>query len=171
MQTFILSIIFSILSVFSADKDDWITTKSKESNISFKMPVKNQVLKKELNGITSEVFQTKDLTCVYGIVASKFKDTDFSTQPIDKFYKEMKEGSLTDRSAKLISEITLPYHKMLVKEIKYSIIYNKMEYIYYKRFIFRGNYSYQIVIGAYRRHIHELDANKEKFFNSVNFLE
>lgn len=134
------------------------------------MPNKIQVLKKELNEIKSQVFQTKDLTCVYGIVASKFKDYNFSRQPITDIYKEMKEGSLFEGSAILMNEHSTIYKKMLVKEIKYSTLHQKTEYTYYKRFIFRGNYIYQISIGAMTRHANELDANKEIFFNTINFL-
>lgn len=135
------------------------------------MPVRHQHLNKELNGIQSEIFQTKDLTCVYGIVASNFKKTDFSKQPIEKIYQAMKEGSLLERSAVLKSEQSVAYKKMLVKEIKYSVIRKKKEYIYYKRFIFRKNFSYQISIGAFHRHLNELEANKEIFFNSIDFSE
>lgn len=171
MQYIILSLLFSFLSLFSPDKQQWISTTSLSSNIIFKMPVKHQVLKKELNKIESEVFQTKDLTCVYGIVASKFKNTDFSQQPIEDIYKVMKEGSLVDNSSVLLSEISLPYKKMLIKEIKYSIIRKNKEYIYFKRFIFRKSFVYQITIGAYQRHINELEANKKIFFNSIDFPE
>jgi len=171
MQFILLSVLFSFLSLSSPDNDQWIQTISERSKISFKMPVKHQLLKKELNGIESQVFQTKDLTCVYGIVASEFKNTDFSQQPIDEIYKAMKEGSLLDKSTVLLSEISLPYKKMLIKEIKYSILRKKKEYIYYKRFIFRKSFSYQITIGAYHRHVNELEANKKIFFNSIDFSE
>ena len=171
MQFILLSFIFSFLSLSNPDIDPWIQTSSESSEISFKMPVKHQLLQKELNGIESEVFQTKDLTCVYGIVASKLKNTDFSKQPVDEIYKAMKEGSLIDKSVILLSEISLPYKKMLIKEIKYSIMRKNKEYIYYKRFIFRKSFAYQITIGAYKRHINELEANKKIFFNSIDFSE
>lgn len=159
-----------ISSSLSAQEDKWIEHTSTESKISFRFPNKVQILDRELNNITSKVFQTKDLTCVYGIVASKFKDYNFSKQPITDIYKEMKEGSLFDKSSVLLDEHSTIYNKMLVKEIKYSILHKKMEYIYFKRFIFRENYIYQISIGAMSRHSKELEANKEILFNSINFL-
>lgn len=169
MQYILISFIFSFLTMFSPDKDQWIQTNSDSSKISFKMPIKHQRLEKELNGIQSEVFQTKDLTCVYGIVASKFKNANFSNQPVEQIYKAMKDGSLLEKSATLISENSLAYKRMLIKEIKYSVIREKKEYIYYKRFIFRKSFAYQISIGALHRHINELEANKKIFFNSIDF--
>ncbi len=169
MQYFLLYSIFSFLSLLSPDSKEWIRTKSNTSNISFKMPLKHQHIHSNQNGIQSEIFQTKDLTCVYGIVASKFKNTNFNQQPIDKIYNVMKEGSLLEQSAVLKSEQTVAYQKMLIKEIQYSIVKEKMEYIYYKRFIFRNNFVYQISIGAFNRHLNELEANKDIFFNSIKF--
>lgn len=170
MRLLLVSIILTFSYTLTAQDKGWIEHKSEESKISFKFPNKVQVLNKELNGIKSQVFQTKDLTCVLGIVASKFEKYDFSHEPIADIYKEMKEGSLIDKSAVLLNEHSTIYKRMLVKEIKYSIFYKKMEYTYYKRFIFRGHYIYQISIGAMNRHTKELEAKKEKFFNSITFL-
>lgn len=170
MRIILFSILIFFSSILSAQTEDWIEHKSDVSKISFKMPNKIQILKNELNGFKTQIFQTKDLTCLYGIVASKLEDYDFSHQPVEEFYKGMKEGSLYDTSAILLNEHSTIYKKMLVKEIKYSTLYKRSEYTYFKRFIFRGNYIYQISIGAMSRHANELEANKEKFFNTVIFL-
>ena len=170
MRLLFISIILMFSSTLSAQEKEWIEHKSEESKISFKFPNKVQILNKELNGIKSQVFQTKDLTCIFGIVASRFEKYDFSREPITDIYKEMKEGSLFDKTAVLLNEHSSIYNKMLVKDIKYSILHKKMEYTYYKRFIFRGHYIYQISIGAMNRHTNELEAKKEKFFNTITFL-
>lgn len=171
MRLILLSILICFTSLLNAQSIEWSKHKSEESKISFKMPNKIQILNKELNSIKSQVFQTKDLTCIYGIVASRFKKYNFSKEPINDIYKEMKAGSLYDNSAILLDEHSTIYKKMLVKEIKYSTVHQKTEYTYYKRFIFRGHYIYQISIGAMSRHANELEANKEIFFNTINFLK
>ncbi|MGB5989915.1 MAG: hypothetical protein WBG43_09265 [Marinifilaceae bacterium] len=170
MRLFMLSILLFITSTISAQEKEWTLHKSEECKISFKMPNNVQRLKKENNNIKSDIFQTKDLTCTYGIVASYFDKQNFSRQPIDGLYKEMKKGSLLEDSSILLSEQSCVYQKMLVKEIKYSALFKKMEYIYYKRFFFKGPFIYQISIGGAGRHSRELEANKEIFFNSITFL-
>ena len=66
-------------------------------------------------------------------------------------------------------ENTVPYENMLIKEIEYTIIKDNYEMTYFKRFIFRENYIYQISIGGRTRHSEILKQEKEIFFNSVSF--
>lgn len=169
MRLFMLSIIIFISSSLYAQEKEWTLHKSEKCKISFKMPNYVQHLKKE-NNFKSDIFQTKDLTCTYGIVASYFDKQNFSRQPIEGLYKEMRKGSLLDDSSILLNELSCVYQKMLVKEIKYSCLIKNIEYIYYKRFVFRGPFIYQISIGSAGRHTRELEANKEIFFNSIIFL-
>ena len=58
---------------------------------------------------------------------------------------------------------------MLIKEIEYSIIKDKHEMTYFKRFIFRDNYIYQISIGGLNRYTETLLKQREIFFNSFTF--
>lgn len=170
MRLFIFSILICFTSLVSAQEKEWLKHSSEESKIDFKMPNIIQLINKSNNGIKSQVFQTKDLTCIYGIVASKFENQNFSEQPIDEIYKEMKSGSLLEDAAIFESEQTFVYQKMLIREIKYTTLHKGMEYTYYKRFVFRGSFIYQISIGAATRHTQELEALKEIYFNSIKFL-
>ena len=58
---------------------------------------------------------------------------------------------------------------MLIKEIEYTILKDKYEMTYFKRFIFRENYIYQISIGGRTRHQDIILEEKEIFFNSITF--
>jgi hypothetical protein len=170
MRLFILSILLCLSTLLFAQEKKWIEHKSEVSKISFKMPNELHVYNKENNGIKTTIFQAKDLTCMYGVVASFFGKQDFTHQPIDEIYKEMKEGSLLEDAAIFVSEQTCVYQRMLVKEMKYTTLHKGMEYTYYKRFIFRGSFIYQISISAATRHTQELEAQKEIYFNSFTFL-
>lgn len=60
---------------------------------------------------------------------------------------------------------------MLIKEIEYTILKDKYEMTYFKRFIFRENYIYQISIGGRTRHQDVILKEKEIFFNSITFKD
>lgn len=141
--------------------------------ISFLFPNGAQHLKKETNGILSDIYQTKDLACVLGVVCS-----DFSNQKIElnrentlALYEQLKNGSVDMETAILKNERTVPYENMLIKEIEYSIIKDNYEMTYFKRFIFRENMVYQITIGARTRLLDILQKERDIFFNSVYFPE
>lgn len=141
--------------------------------ISFLFPNGAQHLKKETNGILSDIYQTKDLACVLGVVCS-----DFSNQKIGlnrentlALYEQLKNGSVDMETAILKNERTVPYENMLIKEIEYSIIKDNYEMTYFKRFIFRENMVYQITIGARTRLLDILQKERDIFFNSVYFPE
>ncbi len=142
-----------------------------EEQISFLLPNTPQKLKKLVNGIPSTIYQTKDDACVAGVVCS-----DFSSQKINisgeyaqALYEELKKGSLDLETAILKDEKTIPYDNMLIKEIEYSILKENIEMTYFKRFIFRGNYIYQISIGGRTRHRPIIQEEREIFFNSITF--
>lgn len=42
---------------------------------------------------------------------------------------------------------------------------------YFKRFIFRDNCMYQVSIGAKTEDLKEMEPQKNKFFNSIAFLD
>lgn len=75
------------------------------------------------------------------------------------------------KTAILKKENTVPCEGMLIKEIEYSVMKDKFEMTYFKRFIFRENYIYQISIGGRTRHLDMIEKEKEIFFNSVSFPE
>ena len=116
-------------------------------------------------------YQTKDLTCVFGIVCSDMssKKIRITSEYAQILYEELKKGSLSIETAILKEEKTIPYENMIIKEIQYSIYKDKYEMTYIKRFIFRDNYIYQISIGGRTRHMSVIQNEMETFFNSISF--
>lgn len=168
-MTLLIKILFIALTLLPTD-GKWQRVKTNEQ-ISFLFPNNPQKLNKMMNGIPSTIYQTKDLTCVTGVVCSdisskKIKLTDDMAQTL---YEELKNSTLNYEKATLKKEITVPYENMLIKEIEYSIVKDKYEMTYFKRFIFRENYIYQISIGGRSRHIDIIKDERETFFNSINF--
>lgn len=163
-----LLLIFSFLPVSGSEL--WKRTDTKE-HISFLLPNTVQSLKQENNGIISHIYQTKDLTCVFGVVCSDFSNSPViltdETAPV--IYEQMKQGSLNINTAILKDEKTVPYENMLIKEIEYSILKDNYEMTYFKRFIFRNNMVYQISIGGRSRHREYIIKGREIFFNSIQF--
>ncbi|MDE5418529.1 hypothetical protein L3049_10965 [Labilibaculum sp. DW002] len=166
-------IVFAFLISSASAQIEWLTSKSVESNISFDMPEKPFVQRKELNGITVEVFSYKDAVTVFGVVASNFSGVglDFTHSDPTEYYKEMKEGSLVRGSTVLISENSVAFKRMLGKEIVYTQMVGKHEYTYFKRFFFRGKFIYQIAIGGPSRMKQLLIDKKNLFFSSIDFTE
>jgi len=170
---------FSVLVVFTFfissafAQIDWLTSKSIESKISFDMPEAPFVQSKEMSGISVEVFSYKDAVTVFGIVASNFSGVglDFTHSDPTEYYREMKEGSLVRGNADLISEHSIAYKRLLGKEIVYTQMVGKHEYTYFKRFFFRGKFSYQIAIGGPSRIKQLLIDKKNLFFSSIDFTE
>lgn len=165
----IIKLLF-LLSVLLPQSDGWQRIET-DQGISFLFPNRAQHLKKETNGVISDIYQTKDLACVLGVVCS-----DFSNQQIElnrentlALYEQLKNGSVDMETAILKNERTVPYENMLIKEIEYSIIKDKYEMTYFKRFIFRDNIVYQITIGGRTRLLDILQKEREIFFNSVYF--
>lgn len=144
-----------------------------QEKISFLLPNHPQKLKKIVNGIPSTIYQTKDLTCVAGVVCSDMssKKITLTGETVQAIYEELKTGSLASEKGKLKQEITVPYENMLIKEIEYTILKDKYEMTYFKRFIFRENYIYQISIGGRTRHQDVILKEKEIFFNSITFKD
>ncbi len=142
-----------------------------QEEISFLFPNTSQKLTKMVNGIPSAIYQTKDLTCVAGVVCTDFssKNIPFTPENAQFLYDELKNGSLELETARLKEEKTIPHDSMFIKEIEYTIIKDKYEMTYFKRFIFRGNYIYQLSIGGRTRHLDMIREEKEIFFNSVSF--
>lgn len=142
-----------------------------EEQISFLFPNHPQKLQKLVQGIPSTIYQTKDLTCVAGVVCSDLssKKVKLDNETAMLFYEELKKGTLAMETAILKNESSVSYDNLLIKEIEYSIIKGKYEMTYYKRFIFRDNYIYQISIGGRTRHLDILQKEREVFFNSITF--
>lgn len=162
-------ILLTFLALFPAD-NKWqrITT---NQEISFLFPNHAQKLERITDDIPSTIYQTKDLTCVFGIVCSDFskKDIDFNTENTSLLYEQLKKGSTSMESAILKSEYTVPYENMLIKEIEYSVMKDNYEMTYFKRFIFRDKMVYQVSIGGRTRHLGEIKKEREIFFNSILF--
>lgn len=142
-----------------------------EEHISFLFPNQPQKIENTTNGIHSTIYQTKDLTCVFGIVCSDMssKKINITNEYALSLYEELKKGSLSLETATLKEEKTISFDNMLIKEIRYSIFKDNYDMTYIKRFIFRGNYIYQISIGGRSRHMNTIQEEMETFFNSISF--
>ena len=164
-------ILFSICTTGFAQLD-WVKTKSEKSKISFDLPEIPNLRNQEINGITSEVFSHRDAANIYGIVASNFSNLklDFDYSDPTEYYNQMKKGSLLNPDTKLISEQGVSYQK---NDRKRNYLYHEwlkiLEYTYFKRFFFRGQFIYQIVIGGPTRMKQVLLDKKQIFFNSIQF--
>jgi len=167
----LIKILFLLLLLLPAE-GKWHRVKTEEK-ISFLLPDVPQKSQQIINGIPSTIYQAKNLTCIAGVVCSDFssKKVDLTGATALLFYEELKKSTLDLESAIIKKEITVPYENMLIKEIEYSIIKDKHEMTYFKRFIFRNNYIYQISIGGRTRHMTVLRAERETFFNSISFPE
>ena len=150
-----ISLLFSLLL---PDSGKWQRIQTPEC-ISFLFPNTPEKIVNTNNGIRSTIYQTKDLTCVFGIVCSDMssKKIRITSEYAQILYEELKE------------EKTIPYENMIIKEIQYSIYKDKYEMTYIKRFIFRDNYIYQISIGGRTRHMSVIQNEMETFFNSISF--
>lgn len=167
----LLKILLITLSLI-VPEEKWQRINTTEQ-ISFLFPNSPQKLKKMVNGIPSTIYQTKDLTCVAGVVCSDMssKKIKLTSEMAIALYEELKTGTLNLESAILKKETSVPYDNMLIKEIEYSIIKDKYEMTYFKRFIFRDNFIYQISIGGRTRHMDIIKQERETFFNSISFSE
>lgn len=86
-------------------------------------------------------------------------------------YEQLRNGSVDMESAILKNEQTIPYENMLIKEIEYSIIKDKYEMTYFKRFIFRDKMVYQITIGGKTRLLDHFKKGAGNIFYSIYFPE
>ena len=167
----LINLVFLLTALLPAD-GKWQRVNTMEQ-ISFLMPNAPEKLKKNVNGIPSTIYQTKDLTCVTGVVCSDMssKNVPLTGEMAQAIYEELKKGTLAMETAILKDEITVPYENMLIKEIQYSVIKDKYEMTYFKRFIFRENYIYQVSIGGRTRHMDLIKKEREVFFNSITFAD
>ena len=65
----ILKIILIGLLVLAPEKDGWVKING-DNYISFFFPSRGERLKKEVNGMRSWIFQTKNITSVFGAVCT-----------------------------------------------------------------------------------------------------
>lgn len=151
-------------------QDDWVKIKG-DQQITFLFPSRGERFKKEVNGMRSWIFQTKNLTCVFGVVCTQLTEKSgvLDAYTLDQLYIAMKKESVSMPTAKLLYERRFPQRSLDVREISYSWMKDTVEMTYFKRFIFRDNYMYQITIGGDTKDLEEIVPQKDKFFNSVKF--
>lgn len=162
--------IILLLAAFLPDTPQWQRIHTNEK-ISFSFPNYPQKIERLVNGIPSTIYQTKDLTCVAGVVCSDLsaKKIAMTTAYAQTLYEELKKGTLSMEGVALKNETTVPYENMLIKEIEYTFFKDNYQMTYFKRFIFRENYIYQISIGGRTRHMDIICQERETFFNSISF--
>lgn len=167
---YLLKLLLIFSSFTAAASGQWKRTDTQQ-HISFLFPNTVQSFTQENNGILSHIYQTKDLTCVFGVVCSDFSNSALQvtdeTAPL--IYEQMRRASVGMESAILKDEKTVPYDNMLIKEIEYSIIKDNYEMTYFKRFIFRDNMVYQLSVGGRSRHREYILKGRDVFFNSIQF--
>ncbi|MDE5612759.1 MAG: hypothetical protein K2I90_12175 [Odoribacter sp.] len=166
----LFKILLALLPFFP-QTDNWQRVQTDEK-ISFLLPNVPQKTKEIIQGIPSSIYVAKDLTCIAGVVCSDLspKKVQLTEETALLFYEGLKNSTMNIENAMIKRESTVPYENMLIKEIEYTIIKDDYEMTYFKRFIFRENYIYQIVIGGRTRHSEILKKEKDIFFNSVSFL-
>lgn len=101
----ILHLVLAGLLTFSSPSDEWIRVKGPD-HLSFLFPNHAQRLKKEIEGAQSWIFQTKNLTCVFGVVCTKLNTEKgtFKDLTVAQLYQQMKKETLTVESAVLKEE-------------------------------------------------------------------
>lgn len=167
---FIIKTLILLIALLPADSR-WQKIET-DQHISFLFPNSSQMFKRSTNGIPSTVYQTKDLVCTFGVVCSDFSSKLPQTMTSEEallIYDELKKGSVEIEGYKLKKEINVPFETMLIKEIEYTVTKDKYEMTYFKRFVFRDNFVYQITIGGKNRYMNDILAEKEIFFNSIKF--
>lgn len=167
---FLQILLLTLATLLPQEDARWQRVKT-DDQLSFLFPNHPQTLKRMVNGIPSNIYQTKDLACVFGVVCSDFssKKIQLNEEYALLIYEELKKGSISMETAILKNEQTVPYGNMLIKEIEYSIIKDNYEMTYFKRFIFRDQYIYQISIGGRSRHRNIIEEERDIFFNSLLF--
>ena len=168
----ILKIILIGLLVLAPEKDGWVRING-DNYISFFFPSRGERLKKEVNGMRSWIFQTKNITSVFGAVCTQLTKEKgvLDAYTVNQLYISMKKESVALPSANLVSETVIPSKNMEIWEICYTVMKDEHEMTYFKRFIFRDNCMYQLTIGGKTEDLEEIKPQKEKFFNSVRFNE
>lgn len=152
------------------EKEGWVKING-DPYISFLFPNQGERLKKDVNKMRSWIFQTKDSVCVYGVVCTQLTKEKgvLDAYTLNQLYLALKKESVSMPTAKLREEKVYPDRQMDIREICYTIIKDKRQMTYYKRFIFRDNCMYQITIGALSDQKEVLEKRKKKFFDSVKF--
>ena len=89
-----ISLLFSLLL---PDSGKWQRIQTPEC-ISFLFPNTPEKIVNTNNGIRSTIYQTKDLTCVFGIVCSDMssKKIRITSEYAQILYEELKKGSLSN---------------------------------------------------------------------------
>ena len=136
-----MKILLLALSLITPEETTWVRVNAPEG-ISFLFPNAPQKITKNVDGIPTVIYQTKDLACVAGVVCSDLsaKHLRMDGKMALQIYENMKAATLEMETVVLRDEMTVPYDNMLIKEIQYSITKDNHELTYYKRFIFRDNH-------------------------------
>lgn len=165
-------LLIGLLFLVPEKKEEWVKIQG-DPYISFFFPNPGERLKKDVNKMRSWIFQTKNDTCVFGVVCTQLTKEKgvLDAYTINQLYLALKKESVSMPTAILREEKNIPGKQFDIREIYYTIMNDKQEMTYYKRFIFRDNCMYQITIGAPSNQLKALERQKKKFFDSVKFNE
>lgn len=168
----ILKFILIGLIAFTQQKEEWVKIKG-DYQITFLFPSRGERLKKDVNNIRSWIYQTKNATCVFGVVCTQLTKEKgvLDAYTLNQLYIAMRKELIAMPTAKVLSEKRIPSKNTEIWEINYTVEKDKEEMTYFKRFIFRDNCMYQVSIGAKTQDMEELEPQMRKFFNSVVFQE
>lgn len=111
----VLKLLLSLLTLLPTDAR-WQRIET-DQHISFLFPNNVQKLQRKTNGIPSYIYQTKDLTCVFGVVCSDFSNQKISFSDPNNalaIYEQLKKGSVDMETAILKNEQTVPYELSLI---------------------------------------------------------
>lgn len=105
----ILKIILIGILCLAPEKDGWVRING-DNYISFSFPSRGERFKKEVNNMRSWIFQTKNITCVFGAVCTQLTKEKgvLDEYTINQLYISMKKESVSMPTAKLTGEKRIP---------------------------------------------------------------
>ena len=97
----ILKIILIGILCLAPEKDGWVRING-DNYISFSFPSRGERFKKEVNNMRSWIFQTKNITCVFGAVCTQLTKEKgvLDEYTINQLYISMKKESVSMPTAK-----------------------------------------------------------------------
>lgn len=170
MLSFKVGLIGLILLNSLATVEDWVRIQTKQE-ISFLFPTQGKQTRKDAGELKAWIYETQNTDCLFGVVCtpSPLRQGFFSSVDVQRIYNEMRDASVDMPDTELVEEKLIPVQGMSIRQICYTVISKEVKFTYYKRFVFRGNYIYQLTIGGKSETADKWKSQREKFFDSVQF--
>ena len=152
------------------ETEDWVHIRTKQ-NITFLFPSRGEQTKQDAGQLKAWIYRTGNADCIFSVVCTPatLSQGSLSGAQVQRIYNEMRDGSVDMPDTELKEEKRIPAEGMYIRQICYTVTSAEQEYTYYKRFIFRGNYIYQLTIGGKSANLPEWRPQIARFFDSVAF--